>query len=174
MPRPLPGGRVRRLLHSPERRFTRTQRVALPIDEAFARFTDVRHLAEITPPFLRLTWVTDPDIHIEAGTLIDYRIALWGVPCPWQTRVLAVEPPERFVYEQAIGPLQSWWHAYAFAPDGEGTLLTDEIAYRMGRGLAGRLAHRAFAERAIHAMFDHRAAWIAALGHGGEPTVQRG
>lgn len=158
------------MLREPMRRFRRTQRIRLPIEVAFARFCDVRHLAEITPPFLELSWVTDPDIQIAPDTLIDYRVAMWGVPFPWQTRILSVEPPHHFAYEQAIGPLRSWVHTYTFEADGEHTRLIDEVSYQMGRGVAGRVAHRLFARRAIQAMFDHRATWIRALGGESAPS----
>ncbi len=143
--------------------FRRVQAIPRPIDEVFAFFTDVQHLARIAPSFLKLGWVTDPTRPIAEGALIDYRVRMYGVPFRWRTRIVAYEPPRAFAYEQARGPLRAWRHAYRLEPDGEGTRLIDEVTYDPGWGVLGRVAHHLLFRHSVRAMFDHRAARIRAL-----------
>jgi ligand-binding SRPBCC domain-containing protein len=82
----------------------REQRVALPIDQAFAFYGDARNLERITPPLLRFEVTTPKPIEMGVGTLIEYRLRLHGVPVRWRTRIEAWEPPKRFVDVQVKGP----------------------------------------------------------------------
>ncbi len=141
-------------------RFRRVQEIPRPLEEVFAFFADVRHLAAIAPPFLDLGWVTDPDRPIEAGSLIDYRVRLHGIPFPWRTRILAFEPPYALAYEQARGPCRRWRHDYRFEATPGGTVLIDDVAYDPGWGLPGRIAHHLVFRRTVQVMFDHRARCI--------------
>ena len=63
----------------------RTQMIPRSQSETFAFFSDAFNLERITPPFLRFSILTPPPIKLAAGALIEYRLALFGVP--WQTRI---------------------------------------------------------------------------------------
>ena len=82
----------------------RSQPLELPVEEAFAFFADARNLEAITPPWLGFHVTTPGEIEMRAGTLIDYRLKLHGIPVRWRTRIEAWDPPHRFVDAQIRGP----------------------------------------------------------------------
>jgi len=125
-----------------------------PRDEVFPFFADARNLEVITPPLLRFELLTPDPIEMRAGTLIDYRLRVHGLPLRWRTRIAVWDPPQRFVDEQLRGPYHLWWHEHVFEelPGGR-TRMTDRIVYRP---LGGRVAQRLVVERDLCAVFDHR------------------
>ncbi len=112
----------------------------LPVDEVFAFFSDAGNLERITPPELAFQIVTGMPIKIEAGTIIEYRLRLFGVPFRWRTRIAAWDPVVQFVDEQIRGPYSTWRHQHTFEPVEEGTRMIDRVEYRLPLGPIGGLA----------------------------------
>ena len=98
----------------------REQRLPGPPEEVFPFFADAGNLEAITPPWLRLRVVTPRPIEMRAGALIEYRLALHGLPIRWLTRIEEWVPGVRFVDAQLTGPYRLWHHTHEFAPDGAG------------------------------------------------------
>jgi ligand-binding SRPBCC domain-containing protein len=146
-----------------ERVLERTQRVELGRERTFELFADAFNLETLTPPLLRFRVVTPAPIELRAGTLIEYRLRLHGVPVRWLTRIEVWEPPRRFVDGQVRGPYELWHHTHEFEPDGDGTLIRDRVRYRIGFGPLGELAQRAFVGRDLERILDYRREAIGRL-----------
>jgi ligand-binding SRPBCC domain-containing protein len=123
-------------------RLRASQTVPAPLADVFPFFADAANLESITPPFLRFRIATALPVAMGAGTLLDYRLRLHGVPIGWHTRISVWQPPRRFVDEQLRGPYALWRHEHRFTAtaDGHGTHVTDEVVYaHRGGAIANRL-----------------------------------
>jgi ligand-binding SRPBCC domain-containing protein len=135
----------------------RSQRVELPVEQAFAFYGDALNLEPLTPPWLHFKLLTPLPITLRTGTLLDYTIRLHGVPVRWQTRIERWEAPTGFFDVQAKGPYKLWEHTHAFEPDGDGaTIIHDRVRYALPLGPLGALAHRLFVRRDLERIFDYR------------------
>ncbi len=119
-------------------------------------FCDANNLEDITPPFLSFRVLGQSTPVIGAGTLIDYRLKLNGIPISWQTRIDAWDPPRRFIDLQAKGPYASWHHTHDFIPMGGGTLMRDTVRYRLPAGWLGALAGGSKVASHVERIFDYR------------------
>ena len=132
------------------------QFVARPRDEVFAFFSEAANLERITPPSLRFVIKTRGPIEMQAGTLIDYEIALWSVGFHWQTRIELFEPTFRFVDVQLQGPYRSWRHTHEFADTVGGTIVRDRVEYELPLGPLGEIARILFVDRQLRSIFGFR------------------
>jgi hypothetical protein len=138
-----------RRLTARDRQLERTQVVAAPLEEAWAFFADPRNLEAITPPWLRFRIVDAPD-RLERGSLLRYRLALFGVPIGWRTEITQWTPPRTFVDEQVAGPYRLWVHAHRLTAVGARTEVHDHVRWR-SPGASWLVA------RCVDAIFDFRA-----------------
>jgi ligand-binding SRPBCC domain-containing protein len=142
----------------------REQRLPGSPAAVFAFFADPANLEAITPPMLGFRIVTPPPIEMAAGTLIEYRLRVRGVPLSWTTAIREWQPPHRFVDEQLHGPYALWQHTHTFADDGAGmTMMRDVVRWAVGFGPLGALAQRLLVRRDLAAIFDYRAARVPEL-----------
>ena len=116
-----------------------TTRLPRSAESVFAFFADAGNLERITPPELCFEIVTPTPITVGEGTIIDYRLRLFGVPFGWRTRIAAWEPASHFVDEQVRGPYRSWTHRHTFEALGERTEMTDRVEYALPLQPAGDL-----------------------------------
>lgn len=122
-------------------------------DKVFAFFSDAFQLESLTPPWLHFEVRTPAPIVISAGTLIDYRLRLHGIPLTWQSRIDVWEPPTRFVDLQTRGPYRRWHHEHTFEEVHGGTLFSDTVQYAVH---GGRLIERLFVRPDILKIFTFR------------------
>lgn len=135
----------------------RTQVVPRPRDEVFAFFADATNLERLTPPFLGFTILTPQPIEVRAGTLIDYRIRLSGIPMTWRTLIEDYVPGVQFVDVQLRGPYKRWRHLHTFRDVDGGTAIGDRVEYELPLGPLGRIAHAVLVKRQLRTIFDYRA-----------------
>ena len=141
----------------------RQQLVGRPRAEVFAFFADAHNLERLTPPFLRFEILTPAPIPMRPGTLIDYRLSLFGVPFRWRTEIEAFEPGVRFVDVQLRGPYRRWHHTHTFADAPGGTLVGDRVEYALPLGPLGEVARALLVRRQLDAIFEYRRRVIGEL-----------
>jgi len=129
-------------------------------DEVFSFFADAHNLQAITPPWLKFEVLTPSPISMRAGTLIDYRITVHGLPLRWQTEITEWDPPRRFVDVQLRGPYTLWHHTHTFEETPLGTLCRDRVRY-WPRG--GAIIDRLFVRRDVERIFRYRTARLKEL-----------
>jgi ligand-binding SRPBCC domain-containing protein len=134
----------------------REQYIPRPLAEVFPFFADAGNLEAITPPWLNFRILTPQPIKVQAGTLIDYRLALFGVPLAWRTRIEAFDPPQRFIDRQVWGPYKLWHHTHEFREADGGTWMTDHVEYKLFLGPIGWAANAVMVRRMLDRIFDYR------------------
>jgi len=141
-----------------------------PPDEVFPFFGDTANLDAITPPWLHFHIATPQPIEMRAGTLIDYKLRVRGVPLRWRTHIKVWEPPHRFVDEQLRGPYRQWIHTHTFEARDCGTLVRDSVLYAVAFDW---LVHRWLVRPDIEKIFRHRTEALSKL-FSGAVRQQRG
>ena len=143
------------VLHS----FSAEQIVAAPLDTVFAFFSDAANLEAITPPSLRFRMMAKVG-STRAGTVIDYKLALHGLPVRWKTLIAAWGPPYEFVDVQLHGPYALWEHRHRFEEVPQGVRISDHVTYAMPLRPFGELA-AGLVEKDVNAIFAYRRGVIA-------------
>lgn len=133
-------------------RLEAVQFVPRPRERVFEFFASAVNLRELTPPWLHFEVLT-PEIQMQAGTLIDYRLRVRGIPVRWQSKISVWEPPLEFVDEQTRGPYRRWYHLHRFEAVDGGTLVHDIVDYAVP---GGRLVHRLFVRPDLLSIFRYR------------------
>ena len=134
----------------------RAQIVPQPPAEAFAFFADPWNLEAITPPWLGFG-ILDAPAELADGSLLRYRLRLFGVPLGWRTEIATWRPPRTFIDRQVAGPYRLWVHTHRFTRAPGGTEIYDHVRYRIPGGPAGPLVDRLLVRRWLDAIFDYRA-----------------
>lgn len=124
-----------------------------PRNEVFEFFSDAFQLESLTPAWLRFSVLTPPPILISAGTLIDYKLRVRGVPIRWQSKISVWEPPYRFVDDQVRGPYRRWHHEHTFEECDGGTLCRDIVDYSV---YGGALINALFVRSDVKKIFEFR------------------
>ncbi|MEO7042257.1 MAG: SRPBCC family protein [Gemmatimonadaceae bacterium] len=136
--------------------------VPRPLAEVFAFFSDAANLERITPPELRFELTTPTPIEMKVGSLIDYRLRLFGVSFGWRTRIADWEPGVKFVDEQLKGPYAEWIHTHSFRADANGTWVGDNVQYRLPLFPLSEIA-LPIVKLQLHRIFKYRTRKIAEL-----------
>jgi len=142
-------------------RLERRQRLNRAPDEVFAFFARAHNLEHITPPWLRFEVRGTEPAQMGEGTRIHYRLHLHGLPLRWTSRIEQWDPGRSFVDRQLRGPYRLWHHRHTFVPDGDGTIVGDEVHYALPLGRLGELAHTLFVARDLERIFDYRHAAVS-------------
>ncbi len=137
-------------------RLEREQLIPRSRTETFASFANAANLELVTPKSLNFKIRSELPIDMHSGTLIDYEIALFGVPFRWCTLIEEFEPELRFVDVQLKGPYRYWRHLHEFRELRGGTIVHDCVDYELPIGLLGEVVHRLFVQRQLKHVFDFR------------------
>ncbi len=127
-----------------------------PIREIFDFFSSVHNLERITPPWLNFQTLPPVPQTIFAGTIINYRLKLHGIPLFWRTEIACWEPPHRFIDRQIEGPYRQWIHTHTFVEKAGGTQMHDRVEYIVPGGLLAPLIHHLFVQKDVATIFAYR------------------
>jgi len=127
----------------------------MPIDEAFAFFSQAENLGLVTPAAMRFE-IQGGAAAITNGATIDYRLRVGPVPIHWRTRIAEWEPPHCFIDLQEWGPYRCWWHKHTFSAQGSRTVMEDHVYDAPPFGALGRLANRWFIVPRLRQIFGYR------------------
>ena len=134
----------------------KVQWVAKPLDEVFAFFGNEKNLEALTPAWLNFKILGKSTARLEAGSLIDYRLKIHGVPLRWQSRIDNWEPPRFFSDTQTRGPYSFWNHAHTFSALKGGTLIRDRVRYGVPGGFLGKALGSRWVRKDLEKIFGFR------------------
>jgi hypothetical protein len=86
----------------PDRVLERSQVAPVDVEEAFGFFADAWNLEAITPPWLRFRILEAPRT-LGRGSLLVYRLRLFGRPIRWRSEIVEWRPPFGFTDVQLAG-----------------------------------------------------------------------
>jgi ligand-binding SRPBCC domain-containing protein len=137
-------------------------------EEVFDFFSNALNLESLTPPWLRFHVVTPTPIEMAAGTEIEYRLKVHGIPMAWRSRITVWEPPQRFVDEQLKGPYRLWIHEHRFVEHSGGTVCEDHLRYAP---IGGSIVNRLVVEKDVKRIFAYRSERLLEIfGHENHPA----
>jgi ligand-binding SRPBCC domain-containing protein len=125
----------------------------VPRGRLFKFFAEPSNLDCITPPWLHFEITTPTTTVIGAGTLLDYRLRLRGIPLRWQSEITVWEPPSRFIDRQTKGPYSFWAHAHTFTERDDGTVVGDSVEYAVP---GGAIVQRLLVAPELERIFKYR------------------
>ncbi len=133
------------------------------IEKVFPFYEDEKNLEQITPPWLNFQVLRKSTEQLQAGTLLDYKLSLHGIPMKWQTLIEGFEKNKFFVDTQKKGPYQKWHHTHEFEELAGGTIVRDVVRYKVSLGGVGYIASSWMVHKDVRKIFEYRASKIAEL-----------
>lgn len=135
----------------------------LPVSrkEAFAFFEDPRNLCDITPVWLDFCMLNkERTTGVRENDEFEYTIRFLGIKMLWRSRIVDYKPPESFTDIQLKGPYKSWIHLHTLEEIPEGTLMRDEVTYRLH--IPALPLHSLLIRKKLIEIFQYRSGKIAA------------
>ncbi len=139
------------------------QWVPRPMDEVFGFFSDAQNLELLTPPHLKFKVLGSSTNPLQAGTRIDYKLQLHGIPFHWQSLIGEWNPVTHFSDTQMRGPYKKWHHTHTFIEQDGGTLIRDHALYRLPFGVPGDAVAYFFVKKDLEKIFSYRIAKVREL-----------
>ena len=87
----------------------------------------------------------------------------FGVPVRMTSKITELDEPHYFVDEMQRGPFKSWRHVHRFERTDAGTLMTDDVEYRVPFGPIGAVVDRLFVRRYMRRLASQLTAYIRTL-----------
>jgi ligand-binding SRPBCC domain-containing protein len=137
--------------------FFKQSRINATPETVFAFHESPGALQWLVPPWETMK-IAESSGSIRAGSRVVLRGKILGfLPATWVAEHTEYDPPRLFADRQVSGPFAFWHHRHLMIDDGAGgTLLRDEIEYRLPMGVLGRLLGGRLVRNKLQRMFDYR------------------
>ena len=144
-------------------RFESQQFVARNRSEVFTFFCNPHNLERLTPTQLSFKILDISTPQIGEGSIIQYKLKLYGIPFRWKTLIREWKPEQQFIDTQEKGPYAIWHHTHRFHAVPGGTLMVDIVRYRLPMGWLGELFGLPIVKREVRGIFAFRRQIIAKI-----------
>lgn len=108
------------------KRFVYRHVVQAPLEGVSSFYSDVRNLRTISPPFPRLSILTD-ETAVEEGKTFDLELDFIVFTIRWHSFIERVQPGSFFVDTSNGRFMRTWRHVHRYESTTNGTLMTDEV-----------------------------------------------
>lgn len=137
------------------RKFVKESRFPVSAEKLFRWHTSMGAFGRLQPPWETVTIEDFPD-KLEKDALACFRIRKGPVCMRWVARHSGVVEGSEFTDTQESGPFAFWKHRHRMIPEGEGSVLRDEIEYRLPMGKPGQWVAGRKVKRDLERMFEWR------------------
>jgi ligand-binding SRPBCC domain-containing protein len=128
-----------------------------PIAKVWEFFSQGENLLKITPEHMKMSVLEKPEAKMYPGMIIRYQVSpLLGIPLNWTSEITAVEEESYFVDTMLEGPFKLWHHQHRFKEQNGGTLIIDDLHYKLPLEPLSKLGHSILVKRQLNNMFKHR------------------
>jgi ligand-binding SRPBCC domain-containing protein len=130
----------------------------LPVEasELFQFFSVPENLSKLTPPETGFQVVHTTDERIVQNTRLTYRLKQMGIPMKWVAKIEEWNPDESFTDVQVKGPFAWYKHRHILEKTEGGTIIRDELQYRLPFGWLGELFGNYFVRKTLEKTFRYR------------------
>jgi ligand-binding SRPBCC domain-containing protein len=136
--------------------YQRTFEVKAPLAEVAAFHDDVKSLAAITPPPVRVKIVRF-DAPVQTGSKVIFRLLLGPLGVTWNGEIDQYVPQQFFRDIMHTGPFGKWQHTHSFNATTAGTQVADLVVYEPPFGLLGKLLDPILVKPSLKYLFFYRA-----------------
>jgi uncharacterized protein (TIGR01777 family) len=143
-------------LKGTEKRYIFEQWIPKTKEDIFPFFSDAHNLETITPPSLNFKITSVSEGPMGVGTEIQYKLSIDGIPVNWKTLIKDWNPPHYFSDNQEKGPYSKWYHIHRFEDLAGGTLMTDQVDFKIPLGALGYLAASWKVLKDVKKIFNYR------------------
>ena len=128
---------------------------ASPRTEVFDWFERKGSFRRLMPPW-EVAEEVRADETLEDGAQRIFRFPMGPIKMTWVAEHLGYQPPEKFEDVMKKGPFRSWHHVHRFIEKDGGTIVQDEVEYKLPMGVLGRIFGSRNVRNRLNRMFRAR------------------
>ena len=134
-------------------RFSHESRFAAPVEALFAFHERPDIFQLLLPPWQKVKVISRTG-GLQTGARVEFRLLLGPFYKTWVAVHTEYEHNRLFTDVQERGPFAFWRHRHIFLPDGDGSILRDDVEYSLPLGLDPVLGW--LVEKDLRRMFTFR------------------
>lgn len=140
------------------------QWIDVPKERVWDFFSKPENLLKITPSDMKMKIEDIPEGAMYPGMILRYKVSpLLGIPLNWTSHISALKEGDYFVDDMLEGPFKVWHHQHRFESKEGGTLIIDDLHYRIPLEPLSKIFHPILVQRNLEKMFQHRESVVKEL-----------